>query len=138
MKPPTFADVLPVKQLSSHKYALTLEDEWCIGTGKDHDTIPLAPFWNRRPLLTWIPVPNGASLPSPFLVVARLHMTLTHATRASINPINLHLQFLRRTSVGPALFTVQDVKLGARISNLHITLSQKQDPTKEDSSDRKS
>lgn len=34
MAPPTFADVLPVKQLSSHKYALTLEDEWCIGTGK--------------------------------------------------------------------------------------------------------
>lgn len=30
---PTFADVVPVKQLTSHQYTLNLEDEWCIGTG---------------------------------------------------------------------------------------------------------
>lgn len=30
----TFADVLPVKQLESHKYAVEFEDDWCIGTGK--------------------------------------------------------------------------------------------------------
>lgn len=30
----TFADVLPVKQLESHKYSVNLEHEWCIGTGK--------------------------------------------------------------------------------------------------------
>ncbi|EXJ96320.1 hypothetical protein A1O1_01446 [Capronia coronata CBS 617.96] len=101
---PTFADVLPVKQLSSHKYTVSLENEWCIGT-----------------------VPNGGYVTSAFLVVARTHMSLTHRTRSEPHPINLHLEFLRRTSVGPALFTVKDVKLGARISNLHITLSQQQD-----------
>lgn len=30
----TFAEVLPVKQLESHKYSVNLEHEWCIGTGK--------------------------------------------------------------------------------------------------------
>lgn len=63
---------------------------------------------------------------STFLVVARTHMSLTHCTRSEPHPINLHLEFLRRTSVGEAVFTVKDVKLGSRISNLHITLSQKQ------------
>jgi len=64
---------------------------------------------------------------SAFLIVARTHMSLTHGKRAAPHPINLHLEFLRRTSVGPALFTVKDVKIGSRISNLHIVLSQKTD-----------
>ncbi|KAK5195219.1 hypothetical protein LTR96_002779 [Exophiala xenobiotica] len=102
---PTFADVVPIKQVSSHQYTLTLENEWCIGT-----------------------VPNGGYVTSAFLVVARTHMSLTHSTRSEPHPINLHLEFLRRTCVGPALFTVKDVKLGARISNLHIILSQRQSP----------
>ncbi|KIX95999.1 uncharacterized protein Z520_08254 [Fonsecaea multimorphosa CBS 102226] len=104
MAPPTFADILPIKQLSSHQYAVTLENEWCIGT-----------------------VPNGGYVTSAFLMVARAHMSLTHRSRSEPHPINLHLQFLRRTSVGPAVFTVKDVKLGARISNLHLVLSQKQE-----------
>lgn len=53
-------------------------------------------------------------------------MSLTHPARSQPHPINLHLEFLRRTSVGPALFTVKDLKFGSRISNLHIVLSQKQ------------
>ena len=54
-------------------------------------------------------------------------MSLTQQARSCPHPVNLHLEFLRRTSVGPAIFTVKDVKLGSRISNLHITLSQKRD-----------
>lgn len=30
----TFADVLPVEQVGSHKYTVTLKDEWCIGAGE--------------------------------------------------------------------------------------------------------
>ncbi|KAJ9627554.1 uncharacterized protein PV06_05894 [Exophiala oligosperma] len=102
---PTFADVVPVKQISSHQYTLTLEDGWCIGT-----------------------VPNGGYVTSAFLVVARTHMSLTHPRRSEPHPVNLHLEFLRRTSVGPARFTVRDVKLGSRISNLHVVLSQSSNP----------
>lgn len=55
-------------------------------------------------------------------------MSQTHSTRSEPHAVNLHLEFLRRTSVGEAIFTVQDVKLGSRISNLHITLSQPKHP----------
>jgi hypothetical protein len=29
----TFADVVPIRQLTSHSYAIDLADEWCIGDG---------------------------------------------------------------------------------------------------------
>ena len=41
----TFAEVLPIKPLSSHSYEVTLADEWCIGTGmlarplSEHDAL---------------------------------------------------------------------------------------------------
>lgn len=38
--------------------------------------------------------------------------------------MTMHLSFLRRTSVGPASFTVKDLKLGARTSTILITLTQ--------------
>jgi acyl-coenzyme A thioesterase PaaI-like protein len=110
MAPPTFASVVPIMQSSSHTYTVMLENEWCIGT-----------------------VPNGGYITSAFLVVARTHMSSTHNKRSQPHPINLHLEFLRRTSVGAARFTVKDVKLGSRISNLHITLSQRRDPDDENS-----
>jgi len=72
-------------------------------------------------------VPNGGYVTSSFLIVARTHMALTHSARSETNPMNLHLEFLRRTSAGPARFRVRDVKLGARISNLHLVLSQEQE-----------
>jgi hypothetical protein len=37
---PTFADVVPIKQLSSHKYTIPLETEWCIGTGQKNLLLP--------------------------------------------------------------------------------------------------
>jgi hypothetical protein len=51
-------------------------------------------------------------------------MSMTHPSRSAPHPINLHLEFLRRTSIGQATFRVKDIKLGSRISNLHITLAQ--------------
>ena len=32
-KPTTFADVIPIKQTSSHEYQIALEQAWTIGTG---------------------------------------------------------------------------------------------------------
>ena len=101
MPPATFADILPITRLSSHFYTVTFEDAWCIGS-----------------------VPNGGYTTSAFLICARTHMQTTHTTRSQPHPINLHLQFLRRTAVGPATLLVRDIKLGSRISNLHLTLYQ--------------
>jgi len=102
----TFADVLPVRQLDSHKYTTNFEHDWCIGT-----------------------VPNGGVVTAAFMHVASRHMQLTHSKRKQLNVINLHLEFMRRTSIGEAVFTVEDVKLGGRISNLHVTLAQKDERT---------
>jgi hypothetical protein len=57
-------------------------------------------------------------------------MSMTHASWTAPHPINLHLEFFRRTSVGQAIYRVKDIKLGSRISNLHITLSQADDQGK--------
>lgn len=61
---------------------------------------------------------------SSFMLVASRHMQLTHANRKQQHVLNLHLEFMRRTAIGRAVFTVKDVKLGSRISNLHLTLAQ--------------
>ncbi|KAL8856985.1 MAG: hypothetical protein Q9178_006390 [Gyalolechia marmorata] len=55
-----------------------------------------------------------------------LHFS-THAACNQLHTITLHLTFLRRTSVGPALFTIRDVKLGRRTSTVHISLTQNND-----------
>jgi hypothetical protein len=100
----TFADIVKVKPISSHSYAVNLDGEWAIGT-----------------------VPNGGYTASVFLIVARTHMQTTHPKRSCIHPINVHLQYPRRTSAGPAIFNVKDVKIGSRISNLHMVISQEQE-----------
>lgn len=38
--------------------------------------------------------------------------------------MSMHLSFVRRTETGPATFKVKDVKLGARISVIHVSLTQ--------------
>ena len=54
-------------------------------------------------------------------------MSTTPKTAHQKDVLNCHLEFLRRTTPGLAVFTVQDIKIGSRISNLHITLSQGED-----------
>jgi Thioesterase-like superfamily len=99
----SFSDTALIKPLSSHIYETPLKDSWSIGA-----------------------VPNGGYISSLFLLIARQHMSLNHHSLNQPLPINLHLQFLRRTSSSlPATFTVTDQKLGSRITNLHITISQR-------------
>jgi Thioesterase-like superfamily len=99
----TFSDTATITTLSSHTYETLLKDSWSIGS-----------------------VPNGGYISSLFLLIARQHMIHTHSSLHQPHPINLHLQFLRRTSSSlPATFTVVDLKLDSRITNLHITLSQR-------------
>ncbi|KAM5434199.1 hypothetical protein MferCBS31731_006821 [Microsporum ferrugineum] len=102
----SFGEAIAITPLSSHTYSVNLRSEWCIGT-----------------------VPHGGYVTSIFYSVARTHMKTTHPTRhkGSPDPITVYLTFIRRTNIGPALFTVVDTKLGSRTSTLHITLSQ-QDP----------
>ncbi|KAF7867278.1 hypothetical protein EAF04_005361 [Stromatinia cepivora] len=97
----TFADASKVQQLTSHTYSANFPDDWCIGS-----------------------VPHGGFITGVFLQVSTLHFRTTLSAQNQPDPIILHLEFLRRTQAGPAVFTVQDTKLGRQTSILHITLSQ--------------
>ncbi|KAH8815256.1 thioesterase-like superfamily-domain-containing protein [Xylogone sp. PMI_703] len=99
--PTSFADATAAKQISSHQYSANFPDDWCIGT-----------------------VPHGGFVTACFLQVAKAHFTTTLSAQNQPHPITLHLDFLRRTQSGPALFTVKDAKLGARTSIIHVSLSQ--------------
>lgn len=61
---------------------------------------------------------------SVFLRVAEAHFKSTLAGQNQPHTMTLHLDFLRRTQAGPALFTVEDKKLGRQTSVIHVTLSQ--------------
>lgn len=54
------------------------------------------------------------------------HFKTTHPTRHNADPIPITMQltYLRKMSIGPALLVVEDSKLGARTSTIHITVSQ--------------
>ncbi|KAH6675463.1 thioesterase-like superfamily-domain-containing protein [Halenospora varia] len=97
----TFKESTQLKALSSHTYEAQFSDEWCIGS-----------------------VPHGGYVTSVFLCVASQHFGTTLSKQNQPHTIALHLDFLRRTEAGPALFTVKDIKIGRQTSVIHITLSQ--------------
>jgi len=97
----TFAAATAIKCLSSHEYEAYFVDDWCIGS-----------------------VPHGGYVTAIFFQVASKHFSTTLASQKQPHTIAVHLDFLRRTSPGPALFTVKDTKLGRQASVIHVTLSQ--------------
>ena len=56
--------------------------------------------------------------------MARLHFTTVRASYDQPHTLAVQLTFLRRSSIGPALFTVTESKLGQRTSTIHIALTQ--------------
>jgi len=56
--------------------------------------------------------------------VATTHFATTLAKQKQPHTMSMHLEFVRRTQIGPAVFTVKDVKLGRATSTIHVTLSQ--------------
>jgi hypothetical protein len=97
----SFAAATAVQQKDSHTYTANFSGEWVIGS-----------------------VPHGGYVTSIFQTVAATHFRTTLASQKQPHLLALHLEFLRRTAVGPAEFVVRDVKLGRQMSVLHVTLSQ--------------
>lgn len=58
------------------------------------------------------------------LEVVRVHFATSLVKQNQPHTIALHAEFLRRTSVGPAIFKVEDVKLGRQTSIVHVTMEQ--------------
>jgi hypothetical protein len=115
--PKSWKDATAVEQVSSHTYEAQLPDDWCIGAG----TIHVSLYWS---LLSMLLVPHGGFITGTFLQVAKTHFSTTLSSQEQPHTIGLHLDFLRRTQVGPALFVVKDAKLGRQTSIIHVTLKQ--------------
>ncbi|RHZ71051.1 hypothetical protein CDV55_108499 [Aspergillus turcosus] len=98
-----FEEAIKVTPIDPHRYSAVLRDEWCIGT-----------------------VPNGGYTTAVLYRLAITHFAHTHPTRydGPATPISMQLAFLRRTAAGPAVLEVQDTKLGARTSTIHVALLQ--------------
>ncbi|RAL62460.1 hypothetical protein DID88_005026 [Monilinia fructigena] len=127
-------DATKVEQLTSHTYSASFPDDWCIGSGRQTLSLTFAYLTLTYPALihTQLSVRyligmfssswriHNRRFPPNFHASFQHHFADTESTQS----ITLHIEFLRRTQNGPALFTVQDTKLGRQTSVLHITLSQ--------------
>jgi acyl-coenzyme A thioesterase PaaI-like protein len=58
------------------------------------------------------------------LEVVRTHFATSLAKHNQPHTIALHIEFLRRTQIGPATFKVDDVKLGRQTSIVHVSMEQ--------------
>jgi acyl-coenzyme A thioesterase PaaI-like protein len=56
--------------------------------------------------------------------VVKTHFNTSLAKQNQPHTIALHVEFLRRTQVGPAIFKVDDVKLGRQTSIVHVSMEQ--------------
>ncbi|KAK2603438.1 hypothetical protein QQS21_004389 [Conoideocrella luteorostrata] len=93
----SFNDSIKVEKLDSHTYKANLSGLFCIGS-----------------------VPNGGYTASCMLAAASTHL----ASRKQTDTFTTHLEYLNRTSPGPAVITIEDMKLGKQVSTLHLTLWQ--------------
>ena len=105
----SFAEATAVKAIDSRTYSVCLHDTWAIGS-----------------------VPQGGIVTSNILAATKTHFDTTLASYKQPHSITVHLEFLRRTKIGPAIITIQNVKLGRRTSTVHVVLTQ---PSKEDPSE---
>ncbi|KAL4889268.1 thioesterase-like superfamily-domain-containing protein [Aspergillus ambiguus] len=98
-----FEEAVRVTPEGSHRYSAHLHNDWCVGT-----------------------VPHGGYSAALLYRLAVTHFAHTHPARYAepATPISMQLVFLRRTGTGPATLLVEDTKLGARTSTIHVTLSQ--------------
>ncbi|KAI1847734.1 hypothetical protein JX265_009163 [Neoarthrinium moseri] len=97
----SFAEVLKVEPVDSHSYRVGLLTEWSIGS-----------------------VPHGGVVTSVLQAVAKHHFSTTLRSQNQPDCITLHVDFVQRTSVGPAIVKVKDIKLGRQTSTVQLTLTQ--------------
>ncbi|PYH81915.1 hypothetical protein BO82DRAFT_414880 [Aspergillus uvarum CBS 121591] len=104
---PTFEGAIQVKIQRQGAYLADLSWEWSVGH-----------------------VPNGGYTAAIFYRVAATHFQTTQPNRHNgcARPIAMQLSYFRRCQVGPATFLVDDIKLGTRISVIHVTLIQADRP----------
>ena len=116
-KDTTFVNATAVKALSTHTYSAWFHGDWAIGSG-------LYSILRQQTSTNTYPVPHGGYVTAIFMQVVSTHFNTTLSKQNQPHTIALHLDFLRRTQVGEAHFTVKDTKLGRQASVVHVTLTQ--------------
>jgi hypothetical protein len=113
--------VTPVDPLT---YSANLSEDWCMGSGK-------LPTCRRRTLIDPVQltdlsliVPNGGYVSSILLTAVRAHFAGSLAHLDQPDTMSLQLQYLRRTQAGPAVITIEHLKLGRSTSTVQVVLSQ--------------
>ncbi|KAG8158257.1 hypothetical protein KVR01_012018 [Diaporthe batatas] len=91
------AEATKLTRLDSCAYGANLVSAWCIGL-----------------------VPNGGYVASVILRAVSLHL----ADRGQRDTISSHFEYVNPTGIGPAVITIEDVKLGRAASTVHVTLYQ--------------
>ncbi|GKZ24478.1 hypothetical protein AbraIFM66951_010702 [Aspergillus brasiliensis] len=104
----TFEKAIAVTHIDANRYSAYLDPFWCIGL-----------------------VPHGGYTASVLYRTATTHFQRKAAqshkkgpSGRAQEPIALQITFQRRTITGPAILTVQEIKLGARVSTIQVTLLQ--------------
>ncbi|PSR80558.1 thioesterase-like superfamily-domain-containing protein [Coniella lustricola] len=93
----SFTNATQVHRLDSHTYSVNLDKAYSIGA-----------------------VPNGGYVASCILSAARAHLE----ARGQPDTLSAHFHFPNRTTVGPAIVTIDDIKIGSQLSMLQLTLWQ--------------
>ncbi|KAG8156757.1 hypothetical protein KVR01_013362 [Diaporthe batatas] len=86
-----------VTKLDSHTYRVELDEAFCIGN-----------------------VPNGGYASSCMLAAASEHLS----SRDQRDTLTAHFEYPSRTSPGPAIVKIEDVKISGQLSTLHLALWQ--------------
>ncbi|KAL2858495.1 thioesterase-like superfamily-domain-containing protein [Aspergillus pseudoustus] len=100
----TFEEAIQVQpQSSGAAYSADLKWDWSVGTA-----------------------PNGGYIAAIFHRVATTHFENKHPKRhnSCARPISIQLSYIHRCQIGPATLLVDDIKIGARVSLIHVTLQQ--------------
>ncbi|GAD94771.1 hypothetical protein NFIA_012520 [Paecilomyces variotii No. 5] len=111
-----FEKAISVVPINSNTYSAQLDPAWCIG---------------KESIICLSTVPHGGYTTSILYRTVAAYFAHKNSTKKrwsrTPEPIGLQISFLRRTFAGPAILTVQDVKLGQRVSTIHVSLSQKRE-----------
>ncbi|RAH70434.1 thioesterase family protein [Aspergillus aculeatinus CBS 121060] len=104
----TFERAIQVQAMRPGAYLADLRWEWSVGN-----------------------VPNGGYVAAIFYRVAATHLLATQPNRhhGCARPIAMQLSYFHRCQTGPATLLVDNIKLGTRISVIHVTLIQADRPS---------
>ncbi|EFX04941.1 thioesterase family protein [Grosmannia clavigera kw1407] len=94
---PNFDEATRITRLDATTYGANFPARYCIGS-----------------------VPHGGFIASCFLRVVQTHL----AGRGQPDTVIAHVEYVSRTEIGPAVFVVDEVKLGQRTSVVHVSLFQ--------------